>query len=274
MENQAGTKLAPFFGNYVVTLSCVLKREGQLDHLNNATAFVVSIAGVWFLATAGHVLEVLDKQKEEGTHVDWLLDDTMGSNAISDHPIPFNLAARHDYRMPHDGYDYALIEILDHDRQLLERNGIKPITEQAWTQDYPQEFMSYILVGFPEEYVRSTPQAVSKEMLMADLKPIPLADVPHELTSIKSAPRLYFWHNMEHDAAPKSLVGTSGGPIFGFQADREGNIRMWLVGIQSAQATDYPIAIVCPTRPFFHYVQQQILSLVDPTPQDNPETAS
>jgi len=254
--------LGGFFGNTVVSLSCWFRSPGEPDRFNNVTAFVVSIADVWMLATAGHVLQVLDEQKQHGLHVDWYLDDTMGSDAVSGIPIPFNLADRRNFTMRQDGFDFALIEILDHDRRLLEKNRIKPVDEAAWTVGMPDEFDGYTLVGFPHEDVQATSTVVKKAMLIADLVQIPQTEVPQEL--IQTAPRLFFTINQEHSEAPQTWLGVSGGPIFGYKRKEEGRLGYWLVGIQSAVARDYPIAIACLTRPFLHVVRNQLLNPVNP----------
>jgi len=254
-------ELIKFFGNHIVCLSGWHQVEGQAERFLNATAFIVSIGDMWVVVTAGHVMDEFRQVIEAGGNcVDWHIDDTMGTNPVSDQPMPFNLAERAHFQIYDQdlGYDYSLLEVKNHERRLLERNRIQAISEQAWTQGMPNEFEGYVLVGFPFEDIKCTPgRAITRAMTMVHLAQILDGEVPPVLIKTKdgSISRLYFRLPPDDANAPRSMKGMSGGPIFGYKRCADG-LRYWLVGIQSAVAKSHPIAIACPTRLFFHFVSE------------------
>ena len=82
-------KLVEFFHRHVVPVYFDMKRGA--DHRRFIiTTFVMSIYEQWFLVTAGHCIENIEKLTEAGYKITrcWLID-SMGTGAAHRHPIPF-----------------------------------------------------------------------------------------------------------------------------------------------------------------------------------------
>jgi hypothetical protein len=68
------------------------------------------------------------------------------------------------------------------------------------------------------------------------------------------------------NTALPSIVGMSGGPIFGFKKGEDGLLRYWIVAVQSRWRESARIIFGCPVRTFATLVEQELQRHEDASP--------
>jgi hypothetical protein len=220
-----GQHLVAICGSYVQSAA-----KGQ-SQFYSYTGTVFEIQGRWCIATAGHCL----RQLEEATSSPQLrvesqvLADCFGPNATNNMPLPFKPLEEGFLYVDEDGLDFGLILISDLWKQNLERNGIIPFTSKQWHFPTTQGFEGYAIVGFPDEYT-GTVVSNEQEPLIGHVKPcyVPIARLPNDTSN--SFPR--FMGQILDKGNQQSIVGMSGGPIFGFFREG-GQVKYLLLALQS-----------------------------------------
>lgn len=203
------------------------------------SGFIMSFRGGWVLATAGHVIEELETLMADPRCriTTCVLIDAWSLGAICRDPIPFDLvgAPKTYIHNDADGLDFGFISIRPYYRRLLEANEIVAVDEQRWQRLHEVTFTSYGLLGIPQERISAQILRTSSETRVtstADPVFIPVAwvdDPPAELLST-ICPR--FIGRLPDVIPVESIVGMSGGPIFGFR-EGNGSLHYWIVAIQS-----------------------------------------
>jgi hypothetical protein len=231
------------------------------DRAGHASGFVISVRDRWFLITAGHVIEEIEEAQKLGyMFSDWYLDDTGAAGAKSSIVIPFDYDNAPKFWF-HDGSgaDYALISLHPHYRRLLESNNIVALSEQAWRTGMPNDFDVYWMLGVPNEFVEATPgnsQIQKSDVIIAIDR---LDEPPDEMCT--ELPRLYGKIPDElgdEEQALTSIKGMSGGPIFGFKLSN-GQLRYWIVALQSGWLQRGRIIAGCPIEIFAEWIDQQLI---------------
>ena len=195
------------------------------------SAFVLFIQNRWWLVTAGHIFKYWKQAINSGdvVVVGRALADYFGTDVTFDHPLPFDLFdqdAIHIFDKTRK-LDFALVPLNDLIRQGLEKNCVMPM-EINWGRKGLDDFDAYGVVGFPEEYsgpIDAIEQASGQ--VRPVYVPLQLQDVP---TPDDQFPR--FIAKIKDMGNQKSIVGMSGGPIFGYRK-REDEIEYEIVAIQS-----------------------------------------
>ncbi len=230
------------------------------------TGFVVDVEGHWLWITAGHVITEVRKAIEAGYVIQFsrFLDTGMiGKVAF---PAHFDLASTISvFEEPGNvglfatGMDYAAFPLNELTRQNFIKGGGAPIP-----------IASILPVGFSAEsyYVVGVPHQGSQVNLSEDRAS--LAIVSYRLRRLEDDRRQGFLRltfdtrdsEINVDGKPmRSLVGLSGGPVFGVQGDFE---QYGLIGVQSSESKDKLTAFVCPVRPFLEALKGHIISGVFP----------
>src|SRR5262249_39081262 len=155
------------FGYVCRHLVCLGVRYVELDETGKPktqdkfigySGFIMSISGMWFLVTAGHVLiDELDKLLAEKkiAIVSSCIADYFGKGTKVHQPIPFPYAdsIKGAIDDPHIGLDLGLIHLRELYKGNLAANGIEPISEEHWAHQHEVVFEAYYLLGFPKELV-------------------------------------------------------------------------------------------------------------------------
>jgi hypothetical protein len=252
-----------WLSRHFVRLGCQDRTPGQRDHLNNGagypgsfSGFVASVRGEWFMITAGHVIEEIEKAMQRGQKLeDWHLDDTTAWGAADRNGLPFDLTGARKFRKYSEksGLDWGFIHIHGVYRPALERNGIVPLDEAAWQVPTLRGYDEYWLLGVPEEKVGVSPcgRRVEREVVLIVLELIEKSAAPPCL--VKNVPRLYA---KLPDAAHQhlnSIVGMSGGPLFGAKT-LDGQVHYWVIGLQSEWDPGQRVIAACPTEPLLEII--------------------
>jgi len=240
-----------FLARHFVSLIWVDRTPGPRASANNGigtpvnvSAFVISVSGEWFLATAGHILQALADARKAGQHLsDFAINDKWCMNR---HGLPIPIGddyifdnALHVYDEG-NGIDCGCIYLRPHYRALLEANGIEPVTEQAWEKGLPRKCKFYVMFGVPKQltgvHVAGRQADRISNIVWMNIRIIDEADVPDHMR--KPFPRFYG----RLDATLKcegtgeivdDIDGMSGGPIIGLSRTQTGQFCYWVVAIQS-----------------------------------------
>lgn len=206
---------------------------------------VIRIRGFFSFLTAGHALKDLHTHLERGDIAveSAVLADTFGSDVISDKPIPFDLLNEPRFFIDNEeeGLDFGLIALRPHYMALLAKHGIKAIFEENWINQHRVEFDAYTMLGLPEEFVKYE-QAGSVGIVSPTMIGVKALDIPPEDTKPTSYPR--FVGKLQENLPFSSIVGMSGGPIFGFRYGPP--MAYWIVAIQSSWLQSQRIIFGCP----------------------------
>lgn len=241
-----------FFHRHIVPIYLYLKKDSN-KYITTITTFVLSVFDNWYLLTAGHCLKKIDELLNEGYQFETcLLYDSLGLSAKYDHPIRF-IYEKSEVCYFCDGfdYDYGLIPLTKYYRELLEANKIVSLNEEVWKKQ-PQKVDFYTLIGIPTELVTIGSDFI--EFVPQILRVDPLPEKPNGFSDVNSP---MFYGKIELGSNLSSIEGMSGGPIFGFSEDSDGQLRYWLVALQSRWLPDSHYIAACKTNFFGDYLENQ-----------------
>lgn len=204
-----------------------------------------------FFDGAGHTLQKWDtvlRKKRVLVHSS-VLADTFGPEATSPQPIPFDFLNEPKFYIneEEEGLDFGLIMLRPYYVQLLDKHGIKAIFEENWINQNRVEFHNYAMLGLPEEFITTIHSEADQNLQMLGTVSPTLISVQKLAPSpenIKKAKYSRFIGQLPPDMPLDSIVGMSGGPIFGFNHDSP--MRYWIVAIQSAWLKTRRITFGCP----------------------------
>jgi hypothetical protein len=239
------------------------KRERELV----LSGTLVSVAGRWFILTAGHILRDLDAVLAQRDFVHCDLYGNWKSEYTEDGKIAFNYpSCPRWYLYDKDiGYDYGLIGIGEYYHAHLVKIGMSPVSERH-VIDLPPNLRKHILVGMPSEYVvseadRHIEGRIGAVTVANTLLPVmPVSDPPPEL--IKPHNRFYGRVAAPDEVRRGALAvsdvdGMSGGPIFGFGERQPGNVDYWIVGVQSGWHRPTRVIAACPLEEVFRLLRKK-----------------
>ena len=221
------------------------------------SAFVISIRGIWFLVTAGHVIRQMESRLAYGRRIvtACLMDGFSTKTALP--PIPFPLTETLHWHIDREGLDYALFPLRPLYAEGLKAGGVLALNEEAW-DNAPDTADAYFLLGFPTDVtstsvIEDTRQGHAVLRLGTPLLPLqPVEDLPD---AMRYQPNRFFAHvpvfNSD-DAEEKTvedISGMSGGPVFAVQFTKTGGLRYWVVAVQSKWCKDSRIIAACPIQP-------------------------
>lgn len=229
--------------NHLVAL-CILYRSGKefsnSSELNffSCSGSIICIRGIYFFLTAGHTLEKIDKilQKGQIRIQNASLVDTFGSNAKFNKPIPFDFINEQRFFINDEGLDFGLIVLRSYYADLLTKNGIIVIFEKNWIHQHEINFENYFMLGLPEEFIQKTIPNSDFEPVV-EVKPtlINLKHFDKPPNNIRSSKSPRFVGQLDQKLQLSSIVGMSGGPIFGFYSNY---LKYQIVAIQSSWLRD------------------------------------
>ncbi len=206
--------------------------------------------------TAGHILRNIEKAVRYGIGGSWFLDDTGGAGSHEIH-IPFDYLNAGKFWFDVNGVDYALIHLRPYYRALLEANGVAALDEKAWRQGIPEAFDHIFLFGIPDETLSIKGKILNKGYVLSHLEL--LQDCPPELK--KPFPRMCAKVSKTENL--NSIIGMSGGPIFGFKGGKDGRLRYWVIALQSEWLPLSRVTAACPIAVFATWVDEQLLKMLD-----------
>jgi len=251
------------FSYYALSPEIAAANEGMC-YFFVCSAFVMYARGIWCLVTAGHVLDGIFEDQEEGIELkDFRLWDGWSTDARHREPIPFDFFGSPSRRIDEGGLDYGIIYLRPLYVLNLQANGVVPVGEESYEKDWPETFHGYAMIGAPWKTVelrrigeRSTQITQSSCVLLLAEEHNPPAQL------VKSIPRFYgrilepedslLWRGIGRD-----IRGMSGGPIIGVR--RSGaELRYWLVAVQSEWLESRRVIAACYFQGFARLVAQRM----------------
>lgn len=226
-------------------------KDGSFREENTTvlSGFVMEIDDQWYWTTAGHSLKQLDEQIAAGklSVLGCSFVDYMGYQATKklDYPFMYEPGCGIAVHEPTEGLDYALIPIDPLMRINFADNKVKPIEKRTWVHTPHLKFDFYKLLGIPESQVTLSPtddEAISFTPVLASVIPIDTKDVP------RISSHQWFAGKMPAVSQIKTVVGMSGGPIFGFRKHPDGQLAYHVVALQSRwfEKTDFVMGCSLP----------------------------
>lgn len=235
-------------------------RSGILQPFSYS-AFVMSVRGIWVLATAGHILRDIEKYREhpDAQITNVHIVDTFGPTPISPMAMPIEfesapyswIAPNTDDIAGHHGLDIGIVLLTNNQQQLLAANGVVPIAEEHWDHNNGQQCNLHCIVGLPDEFVKEN--EVGIVILGVDR----LDNVPDDIP-ITEYERFV---GRIDERATFDLKGMSGGLIIGI--NRAVRDKYWIIAVQSTWLPNRRLTFGCPIRTFGQFVEEAILKIFD-----------
>jgi hypothetical protein len=178
------------------------------------SGFVLRLGDLHFWVTAGHCLELLDKQIRAGDLrvVDSAFADSHGAGASNEYGVPFTYEPGCGVYV-HDGtdsLDFGVVPLNNNLVRLMHSNGVVSISRENWIHQHNLEFERYMMLGIPECLKSDETEAgVSFRPVMLRLNRITNSQVPDVLGQD--------WLVFQLAASPQvipSIQGMSGGGRF------------------------------------------------------------
>jgi hypothetical protein len=253
-------------GRHVVSLNIEFLRidekgkKSDEEFIKIFSCFVIAFGDHWFLATAGHILEEIDKALTEKKIeiLDCTIADYFGKDAEFQFttPFPFESSEKSFIYEPSLVADFALIYLRPLYRKGLEANKVVPLLPSQCVPLDRFNFAKFIIFGFPDAVVAPFNTPVKHgERSNYKLAPVLISAQRIDFSQVPDDIRLprcnhpYFLGKLEPAQYP-SMEGMSGGPIFGLIHEPGKNTQYSLVAIQSAWYSKYGIVLGTPAVVF------------------------
>lgn len=226
---------------------------GEITHSGYMSAFLVSMNDKWFLITAGHCMDDVEKNVNNGYEIKTCrLIDSGGLAARHVIPIPFDYLSALKVHVDTKGFDYGAIYINDYYKTLLLSNKVVPLSEHVWEKQ-PSDPDFYRLLGLPNELTEVTDEIFSIGTTLHVVKE--LEQKPSDFPETRAP---MFYGQIQLDDTLTNIKGMSGGPIFSFKRNVKGELKYWLHAIQSRWMPSKNYIAACLTTPFLVSLKEQI----------------
>lgn len=255
-------RFVSFFFQHIVPMYFYFEKEDK-KHQFFLTSFVFSVCEYWFLITAGHCFKQI---REELIDKGWIISscsllDFLGINARFKEPIPFPFDINKALYFPEindDDYsfDYGIYPLSSYFKKVLLSNNVKPLDEEVWKKQ-PNHIDKSALLGLPSELQKFDQGIeIGSSFIFADI----VKEKPDGFKNI-SMPQIYAKIQMGNGI--RSIEGMSGGPLFGFRKYDNGEMRYWLLGLQSRWLRESHFIAVCPTK-YIGLLLESYISKINP----------
>ena len=255
-------KLIQLFGQHFVALFVEIDRpsykQGPFRTFFGFSGILISVDGVTFYLTAGHILRDIVNGLQDRTIsiVGAKLGDVFGASRITDYPIPFNLEPAAVFFILNDdlGLDFGLIALTAYYLKLLAANNVTSLFPENWERQHQVRYDSFIMMGLPQELTgENLTQAgslhVSPTLLVLDPIGKAVAGIPKDTKG-------RFHARIPSELPFESIVGMSGGPIFGINCDDP--MRYWIVAIQSSWLEAAKEVFGCPIQTIGGMIREEL----------------
>jgi hypothetical protein len=115
------------------------------------------------------------------------------------------------------------------------------LEEKNWIHQANVTFDGYVMLGLPEEFSSDTVNDAGEGIVSPTMFGVQRLDPPPDDTPVTNNPR--FVGQIRAGTPIKSVVGMSGGPIFGFSFGEQ--TRYWVVALQSTWIRSSRIVYGC-----------------------------
>lgn len=145
-----------------------------------------------------------------------MLADTFGLHRISDKPIPFDLKNAELLHIDNEdeGLDFGVIPLSPYYVRLLAKNGVAALEKKNWIHQASVRFDAHLMLGLPEEFSSGQVNNDGDAVVSPTMFRVHRLESPPE--GAKKTRYRRFVGQIDQENPIKSVVGMSGGPIFGF----------------------------------------------------------
>lgn len=149
-----------------------------------------------------------------------------------------------------NGTDYAIAPLTELMASNLNAGGIQPLRENGWGEMPFDQYPDWLLVGVPDESYR---RDADRHTLALTAIPLEPTECPPGLLNPpvnKVFARLIEQPELD-TARVESVVGMSGGPIFGVKKNDAAKLaEYWAIGVQSGWLASHRVVTFCPLPVF------------------------
>jgi len=195
---------------------------------------------------------------------EWQLDDCSRPEDQGRLAIPYHLdRSSLFYKFDEDsGADFGCIFLRPYYRDLMINNGIRPFPD-PWRRDYRADHLKYFLVGVPTETVT----------IIDNLRPTTITYTSYLIGIERLQKQVgslvdgeWFYASLPQSDVQQpicSIEGMSGGPIFGFMMNEQGELRYYAIAIQSSWDPRIRAIRACPVSFFTLQLQTWIRGVME-----------
>jgi hypothetical protein len=224
--------------------------KGGTEAIDYASCFIVEIRGIWFLITAGHVVQDMRSLTEDGAVLSGfqLVDSPAGANQPA-YPIAMDFDEWFTVDDAAQGIDVAARVINELTVMALRRANVLPVTSSAVC---PAEFLDgyqLVLVGAAAERFKAQRSGGQMRMSLIPIVEAPVSDdIPDKGSSILGK---IVGDPVEEEFRIQSVKGMSGCPAFLVEVGStpEGDRKYWAAGIQSTWYPSSRVVRISQLRP-------------------------
>jgi hypothetical protein len=201
------------------------------------SGFVLALHGRLYWVTAGHCFRDTDKLIADG--VVRVLEgggfvDYLGYEATHRQPYPFSYVPNcgcYLYK-PDLAIDCGLIPLDILQTRCFLANKVAPITRENWIHQHRLSFDFYKMLGVPEDGVLQ--EALPNGSIDIGVRPTMVAVNRLDPSEVDDGQAGWFVGQIDPGASElKTVKGMSGGPIYGFRRDDNGQLTYHVVALQS-----------------------------------------
>ena len=255
-------KLIQLFGQHFVALFLEIDRpphkRGQFRNFFGFSGILISVDGVTFYMTAGHILRDILKGLQDQTIsiLGAKLGDVFGASRITDYPIPFNLYPAEIFFIIDDklGLDFGLIALTSYYLKLLAANNVTSLFRENWEKQHQVRYDAFIMMGLPKEHTGENLAPTGSLQVSPTL--LVLEPIGKTVAGIPKDTKGRFHARISSELPFESIVGMSGGPIFGINFDDP--MRYWIVAIQSSWLESAKEVFGCPIQNVGEMIQEEL----------------
>ena len=255
-------KLIQLFGQHFVALFLEIDRpphkRGQFRNFFGFSGILISADGVTFYMTAGHILRDILKGLQDQTIsiLGAKLGDVFGASRITDYPIPFNLDPAEIFFIIDDklGLDFGLIALTSYYLKLLAATNVTSLFRENLEKQHQVRYDAFIIMGLPKEHTGENLAPTGSLQVSPTL--LVLEPIGKTVAGIPKDTKGRFHARISSELPFESIVGMSGGPIFGINFDDP--MRYWIVAIQSSWLESAKEVFGCPIQNVGEMIQEEL----------------
>lgn len=245
------------------------------------SGWLLEVQDTLFWVTAGHCLRDLDQQinDKDVEIVRFLLKDDLGYMAQFPHPVSYPYEPGRAFYVydQEDGLDFAIIPLKGLYRQNILKNGNVAITRENWIHQKGLEFKFFRILGIPEDCVFNDPKpdgtsVLRMQTVMMAVNQITFQDAIDAKTKHPARSDEWFIGRCDPGTGDQTVVGMSGGPVYGFRYDESGALSYHVVALQSWWDEKQRIVYGCSV-PYFaerlNYELERFYKNIHANPRDS-----